>query len=459
MAIWPPDADALRRPAWRSLVEAVEAAIEAGELAPGRRLPTHRRLAQDLGLGTQTVGRAYEELTRRGRVRGEVGRGTFVAGPRAARTPFIADRAAGEVVDLSMLKPVPDPEQAATLARTLAAVAREMPEAVVSSFRPSTVAAGAEGATRRWLRTCGIGEGRSALLTNGATAAMTVALLAAASPGDLVVTEEVGHHTLRPLARHLGLRLRGLAVDGEGMRPDALGDACRAEPVRAAYLMPTGLNPLGFTMGEGRRADIVAAARRHGVTLIENDAWGPLSAYRPTPLAALAPERTLWFTSLTKCVMPGLRLGWLVTPGRLEEAAANRHLVTAWMVTPLMAEIGAQIIEDGSAERLVGRQRAALAARLHRARASLGGDALRGSPGGMHVWLPLPDRWREDALVAHARRRGVALAPGSAFAVDDATRHRGIRLCLGGEEDAAFDHGLRETARLLSSEPEPALLM
>lgn len=439
----------------------MEAAIEAGALAPGHRLPTHRRLAQDLGLGTQTVGRAYEELTRRGRVRGEVGRGTFVAAPRAAaRTPFPADRTPEEVVDLSMLKPVPDPEAAAALARALAAVARAMPEPVVSSFRPSTVAAAAEGATRTWLGACGLDPGRAALLTNGATGAMTAALMTAASPGDLVVSEEVGHHTLRPLARHLGLRVRGLPVDEEGLAPDALDALCRAEPVRAAYLMPTGLNPLGFVMGLARREALVAVARRHGVLLVENDAWGPLLADRPPPIASLAPERTLWFSSLTKCVMPGLRLGWLVVPERLEGAAANRHLVSAWMATALLAEIGARLVEDGTALRLVERQRAALTERLARARAALGGRPLRASPGGgMHVWIPLPEPWGEDAFVAHARRRGVALAPGSAFAIAEATRHRGIRLCLGGEEDAAFARGLAIAARLLSSEPEPALLV
>ena len=128
MAIWPPDPDALRRPAWRSLAEAVEAAIDAGELAPGHRMPTHRRLAEELGLGTQTVGRAYEELTRRGRVRGEVGRGTFVAPAHAeARTPFARDRTAPDVVDLSLLKPVPDAAQDAALRDALRRAAADLP--------------------------------------------------------------------------------------------------------------------------------------------------------------------------------------------------------------------------------------------------------------------------------------------------------------------------------------------
>ena len=64
------------------------------------------------------------------------------------------------------------------------------------------------------------------LPTNGNTSAMTVALMTAANPGDLVVTEELGHHTLPPLTRYLGLRLAGLAVDDEGVLPEAFASAC-----------------------------------------------------------------------------------------------------------------------------------------------------------------------------------------------------------------------------------------
>ena len=461
MTIWPPKPGDLRRPAWRSLVEAAEAAIDAGALEPGDRLPTHRRLAADLGLGVQTVGRAYDELTRRGRVRGEIGRGTFVRAPFAeARTPFVAERSGGDVIDLSMLKPVPDPAQQAALQGALRAIADDMPGSAVASFRPSTVQDEAAAATRRWLALCGLDPdpGR-VVLTGGSTPAMTVALMTAASPGGLVATEEVGHHTLKPLARYLGLRLAGVAVDGEGMRPDALDALCVREAVTAIYLMPTATNPLSFTMGRARREAVVAVARRHGLLIVENDAWGPLQSERPAPFAALAPELTFWFTSFTKCLMPGLRVGHLVVPERFEGAARNRHLVTAWTLTPLMSEIAARLVADGTAEALMLRQRAAFRERADRARRVLDGRAVRVAREGMHAWIPLPDAWAEEAFVAHARRHGLAVAPGSSFAIDEATRHRGIRLALGAEEAGAVARGLGIVARLLRSEPEPALLV
>lgn len=78
MTLWQPDPALIRRPAYQSLADQFARAIHDGRLANGARLPTHRRLADDLKLSVQTVSRAYEELIRRGLISGEIGRGSFV---------------------------------------------------------------------------------------------------------------------------------------------------------------------------------------------------------------------------------------------------------------------------------------------------------------------------------------------------------------------------------------------
>ena len=194
------------------------------------------------------------------------------------------------------------------------------------------------------------------------------------------------------------------------------------------------------------------------MTIVEDDAWGPVQPDRPPPIAALAPERTFYFTSLTKPLLPGLRYGWLVAPETLVSATANRHLVTNWMATPLMAEIGTRWLRDGTADELLAWQMDALSRRNRMVVEALGDFAPRGSPNGMHVWLPLPEQWNEDAFVAHARSEGVAVAAGSAFAVDLPTHAPGIRICLGGSSEPSLARGLEVIARLVHNKPEPALL-
>ena len=105
MTIWHPDPSLLKRPAYLSLAEQFARAIHDGRLPNATRLPTHRKLAYDLGLSVQTVSRAYEELIRRGLISGEIGRGSFVQTVRPeVEPPYLPERL-GEVIDLSILKP------------------------------------------------------------------------------------------------------------------------------------------------------------------------------------------------------------------------------------------------------------------------------------------------------------------------------------------------------------------
>src|SRR3954454_10917021 len=432
MTSWSPDPAGLHRPVYLSLAGQIARAIGEGALVAGGRLPTHRALADRLGISIQTVSRAYEELIRQGLLAGEVGRGTFVRAPTAEpEPPFLPERVR-EVVDLSILKPVTEPLHLERMRAALARLAADLPPSLVLSFRPNMVLARHRAAAVTWLRGCGLETvAKNVLVTNGATPAMTIALMTAVRPGGLVVTEEVGHHTLVPLCSYLGLRLEGLAIDREGVLPDALERACREGEVGALFVHPNAASPTSALMGAARRVELVELARRHRLQIVENDAWGPLVESGLPPLASLAPERTLYVTSLTKCVMPGLRTGFLVVPDKLIPAANNRQLVSNWMATAIVAEIAARWIEDGTALELARWQRAAIRRRQAIAAELLAGLPCDAHPEGLQVWLPLPPGLAEDQFVSQLRLHGVAVAPGAAFATGSRPGPRAGRVGRG----------------------------
>lgn len=460
MIIWLPNPADLKRPVYRSLADAVVQAVDEGKIKPGARLPTHRDLAYRLGISVQTVSRAYGELIHRGIIVGQVGRGSYVrTGPPDTRTPFLPESQYDKLVDCSILKPVMAEIHFKHMQKALARLADGIPASAVTSFRPSAALNDYREPAEEWLARCGLQPGAgSVLYTNGSTPAMTIALMSAAAPGDLIVTEEMGHHTLKPLCRYLGLRLEGLKIDREGIVPGGFAQVCARGGVKALYIMPSGLNPTAAMMGAKRRQAIAEIAEKHDVLIIENDAWGPLQPGRPAPLARIVPERTLYFTSFSKCIMPGLRTGYLVVPKRLEAAASNRHLVTNWMATPLLAEIAAGWIRDGTAETLLRWQIEALGHRNQLTQRALQGIDFRASPNGMHIWLPLPEPWSEEEFVKQARLAGVAVATGSSFHIGDHDYPPGVRICIGTASESALEDGLTTIAWLARSEPEPALL-
>ena len=460
MTIWPPQKHDLKRPVYLSLASVMLRAMRVGELTGGDRLPTHRDLAFQLGISVQTVSRAYDELIRVGAISGQVGRGTFVTGELAeGKSPhfYLPEEERSSLIDLSILKPVGDQIHVDHMRNALLALTENLPAQVVHSFRPANTAHAYDATARKWLKYCGVDlQAQSALITNGNTAAMTVALMTVANPGDLVVTEEISHHTLNPLARYLGLRLTGLGTDSDGVNPQAFQAACAHQTVRALYLMPTGLGPHLRVMSVARRQELIRIARQHDVFIIESDAWGPLQLERPTPFAMLAPERTLYFTSLTKCLMPGLRVGYLVVPDALSAAARNRHLVTNWMATSMMVEIASRWIEDGTAQALVNWQIEAACKRNEIAAASLQSLPFLKSPTGLHVWLRLGER-DETKFVEVARQSGVAVAPGAPFCIGDTSSEAAVRICLGGVSETELLQGLTKIRQLFLTQREPSL--
>jgi DNA-binding transcriptional MocR family regulator len=459
MTNWRPDPNQLRRPAYLSLAEQIARAIQEGKLVHGAKLPPHRKMADDLRLSVQTVSRAYDELIRRGLISGEIGRGSFVqTRPREPEPPYLPERL-GELIDLSILKPVCEQIHLERMRQAFGWLAENLPSSSALSFRPNMVFPRHRAVATEWLSRCGLDVSPlNVTLTNGATSGMTVALMSVAPPGSTVATEAISHHTLVPLSTYLGIHLEGLPIDGDGLIPEALDEACRKGPIRAVFLQPSAISPTATLMSAGRREALARVAARHDIAIIENDILGPLVENRPPPVAVFAPERTLYITSFTKITVPGLRIGYLVAPDRYVAAVANRHLVSNWMATPAIAEIATRWVSDGTAMELVNWQRRALASRHLVASEMLSGLAYHSHPQSLHVWLPLKGSHTDDGFVSQARLRGVAIAPGSSFRTGDQDWTPAVRISLGSTSEADLRTGLGIIASLAQGNPEALLL-
>ncbi len=460
MTKWPIQKQDLVRPAYRSLARKLVEAIESGDLPAGTQLPTHRALSYELELSVQTVSRAYDELSRLGFISGEVGRGSFVRGRDGdAQVPWNRTSGGLDIIDLSMLAPVTGDVHAECMARTLSELSKDLPQSTLVSFRPRSTLERHVKEAARWITAGGVPVDPERIIpTNGNTAAMSVALQTAALPGELIVTETLGHHTLKSLTSTLGLRLQGLSIDAEGVVPEAFEAACKGEAVKALFLMPSGLGPTCAFASAERRQALCDIAKKYGVWIIESDAWGPINPARTPAFAELAPDQTFYFTGVTKCLLPGLRLGWLVVPDSMISAARNRHLVTNWMATPLMAEIATRWIIDGTAQTLLKWQRKNLDRRNAIVRSKFGPLDFASSPYGMHVWLPLPEPWKARDFVEHARNEGVAVAASSNFRTGEEAAPEAVRVCVGIGTEQELAKGLSIVARLAGNSPEPALL-
>ncbi|MEU7002506.1 PLP-dependent aminotransferase family protein [Nonomuraea sp. NPDC046570] len=451
MEMWIPSIERAAGTRAQAIADAIGADIAAGRLQAGDRLPPQRDLAEALALSPNTVMRAYSQAVRRGYVVGEVGRGTYVRPADAVPQdgPVALTRRLDGPVDLSLGLPFIGSAGDA-LSATLAEIARSRD---LGALLDNGEARGRHAdAGAAWLCQLGLAaESERIMLVNGAQQGICATLLALLRPGDTLLTEQLTYAPLKALAGHLGVQIHALSMDDEGLLPDSLETACRSAAPKLLYCTPTLQTPTAATMSEGRREHIARIAAAHDLVIVEDDVFGFLPDGRPLPLAVFAPDHTVFITSVSKSMAPGLRVGYVHAPDRLFPAISAAIAVSSWMPPPLMAEIASRWIEDGTATRLNEAQRSHAARRQAMARELLSDHVYHAHPQGPHVWLELPEYWTSRAFAAAAERSGVLLNPAESFATG-AAAPAAVRLSLSHEiSDERVRQGLTIVAALLDA--------
>jgi DNA-binding transcriptional MocR family regulator len=458
VSIWVPTLAGKEGPRYLAIADALAEDIHSGRLAAGARMPTHRALADALGVTVGTVSRAYAEGARRGFLSGEVGRGTFVR-PHAG-DEALAARSDG-MVDLSLNHPpffVGSAQRA--LQETLGELARRDDPALLAyppeAGRPSHREAGAE-----WVRSVGLDVAPERIvISTGSQHAVTAVFATLLKPGDLVLSESLTYPGMKAAAALLHLRTEGLAIDEHGLRPDALEAACRQPGAKALYCIPTIHNPTTALMPEARRMEIATIAASHGIAIVEDDIHARLPESRPLPIVAFAPDLGYYVASTSKTLAPGLRVGYVLSPPGTASRLAAAVRATAWASAPLMAEIATQWIRSGTADVVIEERRREARARQALAASILAGAKVQAHPNGGHLWLRLPEPWGSESFTAETRRRGVRVTPAEAFVVGRSPAPPAVRVCLGAPPThAELERGLRLLAETLAAAPTEAFAL
>ncbi|MFK8252487.1 aminotransferase-like domain-containing protein [Ancylobacter terrae] len=432
MADWTPDLSRSDRPRYLAIADLIAEDLRAGRLAVGDRLPPQRKLAERLGVDFTTVARGYVEAQRRGLVESRVGQGTFVrALPRPAARPARSSRP--EIVDMTMNLP-PEPDDPALIERMqdgLAEIGRDL--VGLLRYQGFGGPPADKDAATAWLsRRALVPVQERIFVTPGAHPALSGIFSLLAKPGETILSEAITYPGARSIAAQLGLNLVGLPMDRDGIDPDAFARACATRAPKALYLNPTLQNPTTLTIPESRRAALAAVARRFGVPIVEDDAYGFIPAHGPPPLAAIAPDLTWHVAGLAKCIGAGLRTAYVVVP----EARAGWPFAAALramsvMASPLTVALATRWIEDGTADTLLRFIRAETAARQKMAADILPAGSFRADPLSFNLWVELPAPWTRSAFVGHMHATGIGVVASDAFTAGEAPPEA-ARVCLGG---------------------------
>lgn len=307
------------------------------------------------------------------------------------------------------------------------------------------------------------------LITTGSQQALDLVGRVLLEPGDAIVCELPSYLGGLQAFRAYQVDMVGVRQDDEGMAPADLAEVLRrlaraGRRPKFIYVVPDFQNPSGITWTLERREHLLALAAECGTLVVEDNPYREMrfAGTAPPPVAALdRVGRTLYLSTFSKTLAPGLRIGWLTGP-----AAIIERCVTAKQAMDLcgpaltQAVVAALLARGGLLARLpdvVARYRRKCAAMLEALEREMPPGVTWTRPeGGLFLWVRLPEGLDAGALLQAALAEGVAYVPGQAFHCDGSGRNT-MRLNFSYPSEAQIAEGIARLARLVRREAAPAV--
>jgi len=300
------------------------------------------------------------------------------------------------------------------------------------------------------------------LITSGSLQGLDLINTLLLGKGDTVLIEKETYGGALTRLAKFGVNIIGIPLDNDGMRMDSLKaklEELKAKGIKPKYIytIPTVQNPTGSIMPEARRKELIAIAREYGVMIFEDECYSDLiwNAERPRSIYSLAGgDGVVFVGSFSKSIAPSLRVGYIVAKWEIlaRILGLKQDAGSGALEQMVLAEFCAKHFANH-----VPKLNKALSHKLQVLREALaeqfGTAAEFGDPpGGIYLWIKLPDNVDTVKLGQAALAAGVSLNPGPEWSTDKEYARSRLRLCFANPNPETIKKGVEVLAEVCRRE-------
>ncbi|WP_386044357.1 PLP-dependent aminotransferase family protein [Tumebacillus lipolyticus] len=466
-----------RKTLYHTVTQQLRYQILSGEWPIGSKLPPERRLAEEWGVSRNTIVHAYADLEAEGLIFSKVGSGRYVQPlpPPSALQPLDWKDQLHGGANLTLpclmteLHSLVGARSAINFAFGEGGNHTCLKSEFAKGIDPQKILETSEADylfpvqghlelrqwITEWMGCQQITSPSQVMITSGSQEALQMTTAILAQPGDSIAVEMPTYFGALHLFQSLGLHLIPIPVDQEGMRVDVLeGILSRSRP-RFIYTVPTFHNPTGTTLSEARRSQLLALSDKHGIPIVEDDAYRHLHFDQepPPPLKALdRGGNVIYINTFSKVLFPGLRLGF-VAANRPFMERLMRYKELSISTNTFVQHALWSYLQKGSFEAHLDRarkvyQRQATVMEKHLRNLLPKGISYAMPTGGFYFWVSLPEQVSPQELLGRAIMQNVVFATGDMF-LSRQTEQPYIRLCYSHETESGIEKGMQILSSLL----------
>ncbi|MDH5444013.1 MAG: PLP-dependent aminotransferase family protein [Gammaproteobacteria bacterium] len=463
---------------YEQIAEELSKAIAKGVYETGQKLPSLRYISEQYDVSMATVIQAYQGLELKGLIESRPRSGYIVSdrqqeqleepvltqpksSPTHVNVGHLAMSLINEARQPGMIRlgaAVPQAEllPLGSLSRNLAGIARRKPRAA-ATYETSQGNVELRKQIVYLMRESGVRcTADDIIITNGCLEAMGLALRTVAKAGDTIAIESPTYFGVLQVIESLGMKVLEIPTHAStGIDPAALAKAIRSRKVSACVLMPSFNNPIGSSMPESHKQQVVELLGKNNIPLIEDDVYGALSYETKRPKSAAAYDKTgnvLYCSSFSKTIAPGLRIGWMLA-GKFHEQVIYQKFLDNISTTIYPQLNLAEFLSKGGYRRSIRHSARIYKQRMEQLRRWVSeffpeGTRITNPKGGFLLWVELPKKYDCLKLYRKAMEKKIAITPGILFSAQGQYKNH-IRLSCGSVEGEQMRKSIKVIARMV----------